>query len=294
MRFDLSFVTESAVQQEPVQFNTPEPYKQSEASAIADNSLEDGDETLDTSNSEVKSTLWQTLNDRTSTSQKPPKNSQSPATATDRMDMDVDYSDLQDQELSYQPQLQPQDLSYIIQKNVFRPNLVPSIPDPRYPQLTPEIQSRSSTNHNSAASKNGAKLMSAFLEAPGPRFDSPLQPSSPNVNPTFTSAHWANSNGFLPTKSNQMLISQANNNARNTDMSVRVTPRSEKPNTIPMKVHHLFSSPKPKPRTTTTIKPKQPAIDFDPPKNMEKFTAQQIIRQQIQNRLQQVSNQQVG
>ena len=96
MRFDLSFVTESAVQQEPVQFNTPEPYKQSEASAIADNSLEDGDETLDTSNSEVKSTLWQTLNDRTSTSQKPPKNSQSPATATDRMDMDVDYSDLQD------------------------------------------------------------------------------------------------------------------------------------------------------------------------------------------------------
>ncbi len=39
--------------------------------------------------------------------------------------------------------------------------------------------------------------------------------------------------------------------------------------------------------TTTTRRPrrrkKQPAINFDPPKNMEKFTAQQIIRQQILN-----------
>ena len=125
------FVAESAVQQEPVQFNTPEPFKQDEASANADNTISD-DKLENSETSDVKSTLWQTLNDRTSTSQKPPKSSQQPQpTATDRMDMDY------------------QDVNYIIQKNVFRPNLVPSIPDPRYggvtdinAQLTPQIQSR--------------------------------------------------------------------------------------------------------------------------------------------------------
>ena len=108
-----------------MQFNTPEPFKQDEASATTAASKtatfneEEEDKNANSEiskNSEVKSTLWQTLNERTSTLN--PINHQSqtqnPNSATDRMDMDMDY----------------ENLNYILQKNVFRPNLVPSIPDP--------------------------------------------------------------------------------------------------------------------------------------------------------------------
>ena len=61
----------SSVQQEPVQFNTPEPFKQDEMLATG-NSIEEkkSEEIFQTSNnklSEIKSTLWQSLNDRTTT-----------------------------------------------------------------------------------------------------------------------------------------------------------------------------------------------------------------------------------
>ena len=107
-----------------MQFNTPEPFKQDEASATTAASKtasfeEEEDKNINpeiSKNSEVKSTLWQTLNERTCTLN--PINHQSqtqnPNSATDRMDMDMDY----------------ENLNYILQKNVFRPNLVPSIPDP--------------------------------------------------------------------------------------------------------------------------------------------------------------------
>ena len=109
-----------------MQFNTPEPFKQDEASATTAASKtasfeEDHKNAINSEiskNSEVKSTLWQTLNERTSTLtpiNHQPLQTQIPNSATDRMDMDMDY---------------PDNLGYILQKNVFRPNLVPSIPDP--------------------------------------------------------------------------------------------------------------------------------------------------------------------
>ena len=107
-----------------MQFNTPEPFKQDEASATTAASKTasfesefESNSNSESKNSDVKSTLWQSLNERTSTLS--PINhqaqTQSPNSATDRMDIDdMDYPDL----------------GYILQKNVFRPNLVPSIPDP--------------------------------------------------------------------------------------------------------------------------------------------------------------------
>ena len=218
--------------------------------------------------------------------------------------MDMDYGHM---DMNYGGHhMDNKDMNYIIQKNVFRPNLVPSIPDPRYgggiSQLTPEIQSRNS-NIGGGGSKNGDKLMSAFLEPPGPpRYDSTHRPNNNNhhaATPRISSMSWANANGFIPSSSSKIRhptpkynnpTPQYNNptpkfnNARNNEVSVRVTPMSnEKPNTIPMKIHQYVS-----PKTTTTMKPlkKQPAINFEPPKDMEKFTAQQIIRQQILNQQQ--------
>ena len=132
--------------------------------------------------------------------------------------------------------------------------------------------------------------MSPFLEAPGPRYGPNPQPvvTPRSATPRISSMQWANPNGFLPSSPSQMRLPQFNNAKpnRNKEMSVRVTPRSEKPNTIPMTVQH-YVSPKHQPKSTTS-KPvkKQPAIVFEPPKNMEKFTAQQIIRQQILNQQQ--------
>merc|ERR1712045_985666 len=128
------------------------------------------------------------------------------------------------------------DLSYILQKNVFRPNLVPSIPDPNtgamlsydsnnnpllvQPQLTPQIQARNSNNNNNDGVGGGAgSKMSPFLEPPGPR--SRLN----SVQPDVSSIQWANPNGFLPS-SHQF----NNNNARTKEATFRVTPLSEKPN----------------------------------------------------------------
>ena len=127
------------MQQEPVQFNTPEPFKQDEMSAS--NSIEKSEEIFQTGsnkNSEIKSTLWQSLNDRTTTKRPiaKPLTTKTPSIkmATERMDLD--YSDV-----NYYIQNNPQ--------NVFRPNLVPSIPDPAgnnlnsfFPHLTPDITSR--------------------------------------------------------------------------------------------------------------------------------------------------------
>ena len=75
-----------------MQFNTPEPYRQDEASAHAsDNSIEETDADL-SSGPSIKSTLWQTLNDRT-TSRKPPVTlTPKIKLATDRMDYN-DYTD---------------------------------------------------------------------------------------------------------------------------------------------------------------------------------------------------------
>lgn len=124
------YFTESAVQQEPVQFNTPEPYKQDEESANSENFISDKTE-------EIKSTLWQTLNDRTSTtSQRPTKKQQPQKMATERIDMDYEN-----------------DINYYHQ-DVFRPNLVPSIPDPHNhlfgfnSQLTPDGSTQFKVDYN--------------------------------------------------------------------------------------------------------------------------------------------------
>ena len=100
------------MQQEPVQFNTPEPFKQDEMSAS--NSIEKSEEIFQTGsnkNSEIKSTLWQSLNDRTTTKRPiaKPLTTKTPSIkmATERMDLD--YSDV-----NYYIQNNPQ--------NVFRPN----------------------------------------------------------------------------------------------------------------------------------------------------------------------------
>ena len=235
--------TESAVQQEPVQFNTPEPYRQTEEAAL-------NEVNKDEKPGSVKSTLWQTLNDRT-TSKKPANPTTNPLkiqTATDRIDMD--YSDI----------------SHYIQQNqnsVFRPNLVPSIPHPKNglfsPQLTPDNNIKQID-----PPLNGDKLMSPFLKAPPPRNINPQPPQ-----PRIPAVQWADPSGFIP--------SQINNNLRTEELSVVVTPLSQRPNTIPMTLRPVL---RPKQTTTTTKKPQFNGFNLP----TEKFTAQQIIRQQMLNR----------
>ena len=94
------------------------------------------------------------------------------------------------------------------------------------PQLTPQIQARNSNNNNNDGVGGGSK-MSPFLEPPGPRLNS--------VQPDVSSIQWANPNGFLPSSH------QYNNNARTKETTFRVTPLSEKPNIIPMTIHHYVS-----------------------------------------------------
>ena len=93
-------------------------------------------------------------------------------------------------------------------------------------QLTPQIQSRNSNNNDGGG--NAGSKMSPFLEPPGPRFNSVNQPD-------VSSIQWANPNGFLPSSH------QFNNNARTKEATFRVTPLSEKPNIIPMTIHHYVS-----------------------------------------------------
>ena len=100
------------------------------------------------------------------------------------------------------------------------------------PQLTPQIQARNSNNNNNNDGVGGAgSKMSPFLEPPGPR--SRLN----SVQPDVSSIQWANPNGFLPSSH------QFNNNARTKtkEATFRVTPLSEKPNIIPMTIHHYVS-----------------------------------------------------
>lgn len=232
---------ESTVQQEPVQFNTPEPYKQSK------DSIQAGQEPKEP----IKSTLWQTLNDRT-TSKKPSKTTTiSPKMhlATDRMDTNMDYMD-------------QNSVNFYIQQNgqVFRPNLVPSVPDPNIfsPQLTPHLDNHiKQVNPPSNPTKNGDKLMSPFLEPPGHRAQPP-QPRIPSV-------QWADPNGFLPSQLHK------------SDLNVMVTPMSQKPNNIPLTIRPFV-----RPLTTSTSKTTTLRSKYQMPD--EKFTAQQIIRQQMLNR----------
>ena len=254
------------MQQEPVQFNTPEPFKQDEMSAS--NSIEKSEEIFQTGgnkNSEIKSTLWQSLNDRTTTKRPiaKPLTTKTPSIkmATERMDLD--YSDV-----NYYIQNNPQ--------NVFRPNLVPSIPDPAgnnlnsfFPHLTPDITSRN-IQEIPSPKINGGKLMSPFLEPPGPR-------KMPTMVPKLPTVKWANPNGFVPSMNQgRNKISLGNKDK----VSVVVTPMSKQPNVIPMGN---------RPTTTTRRTTAKPyATDF-PDLSPEKFTAQQIIRQQILNRQKQNS-----
>ena len=132
------------------------------------------------------------------------------ATATERMDLD-------NSDVNYYINQNPQ--------NVFRPNLVPSVPDPTnsvpFSQLTPD---RSNIIKQISPPVNGDKLMSPFLQAPGPPALS-IQPRMPSV-------QWANQNGFVPSQlSSGMLTARLSNPE---EISVMVTPMSKKPNTIPM------------------------------------------------------------
>ena len=95
------------------------------------------------------------------------------------------------------------------------------------PQLTPQIQARNSNNNNDRGGA-GSK-MSPFLEPPGPRFGNSVH------QPDVSSIQWANPNGFLPSSH------QFNSNARTKEATFRVTPLSEKPNIIPMTIHHYVS-----------------------------------------------------
>ena len=254
----------SSVQQEPVQFNTPEPFKQDEMLATG-NSIEEkkSEEIFQTSNnklSEIKSTLWQSLNDRTTTKRpiaKPLTKSPSIKMATERMDLD--YGDV-----NYYIQNNPQ--------NVFRPNLVPSVPDPAggnnlnsfFPHLTPDITSRN-IQEIPSPKINGGKLMSPFLEPPGRR-------KMPTMVPRIPEPKWANPNGFVPSLNQGRNKIQLGNKDK---VSVVVTPMSKQPNVIPM------GNRPPTTTRRTTMKPY--ATDF-PDLSHDKFTAQQIIRQQILNR----------
>ena len=263
MTFTMIFLpfSASSVQHEPVQFNTPEPFKQDEIQAS--NSIEKSEEIFQTSNnklSEIKSTLWQSLNDRTTTKRpiaKPLTKSPSIKMATERMDLD--YSDV-----NYYIQNNPQ--------NVFRPNLVPSIPDPAggnhlnnfFPHLTPDITSRN-IQEIPSPKINGGKLMTPFLEPPGPR-------KMPTMVPRIPTPKWANPNGFVPSMNQGRNKIQLGNKDK---VSVVVTPMSKQPNIIPM------GNRPPTTTRRTTMKPY--ATDF-PDLSHDKFTAQQIIRQQILNR----------
>ena len=262
---------QSTVQQEPI-YNTPEPFRQDEESALSYDSE-------DVKSNEVKSTLWQTLNDRT-TSKKPYKDSSYTTAmpkikiATDRMDLDYpDNSNSVNFYINQHPGFEP--------NNVFRPNLVPSVQDRAHvlnfqnpPQLTPENGMKGIQNPP-ALSVNGDKVMSPFLEAPPPP-NSQQRPQPPQ--PRTPSLQWADPNGFIPSQlSNNGILSLSNTD----DVSVVVTPISNKPNTIPMTVRKLN---KPLQFSTTS----QPRIMMPAG---EKFTAQQIIRQQMENKRKKLNKQ---
>ena len=133
--------------------------------------------------------------------------------------------------------------------NVFRPNLVPSIPHPannrlnNFDRLTPDHNSHHQLKQVPApGSVNGEKSMSPFLEPPKAR---------PQPQPRIPSVQWANPNGFIPSQlTNGPLLSAKLSNAK--DVSIVVTPRGQMPNTIPMTVRPAFL--RPKGVTTTTTK----------------------------------------
>ena len=81
--------------------------------------------------------------------------------------------------------------------NVFKPNLVPSIPDPS--NNLNSFNNHLISNHGTHQIKqvappsvNGEKLMSPFLEAP--------KPPRPQSQPRIPSVQWANPNGFIPSQ----------------------------------------------------------------------------------------------
>lgn len=115
---------------------------------------------------------------------------------------------------------------------------------------------------------SGSDSMSPFLEPPGP-----IQ-THPQLLPTIPQVQWANPNGFIPS----VMAPGAPNGrlSKPEEVSILVTPLSKRPNTIPMSPNQVL-------RTSTTPKPKPLQMLDDPG---DKYTAQQIIRQQLLNQQQ--------